>query len=49
MPFLTWISDTNLKKEVSQLLFIAKDAQKTAINEFGKNVIDPFSAIFEID
>lgn len=48
MPFLNWISDTNLKKEVSQLLSIAKDAQKAAINEFGKNVIDPFSAIFEM-
>ena len=35
-------------KEVTQLLSIAKEAQKTAVNEFGKNVIDPFAAIFEM-
>ena len=48
MPFLKWISDTDLKNEVSQLLSIAKDAQKAAGDEFGKNVIDPFAAIFEM-
>ncbi len=48
MPFLNWISDTELKNEVSQLLSIAKEAQKAAVNEFGKNVIDPFAAIFEM-
>ena len=48
MPFLKWISDTDLKNEVRQLLSIAKEAQKTAVDEFGKNVIDPFAAIFEM-
>lgn len=48
MPFLKWISDTDLKNEVSQLLSIAKEAQKAAVDEFGKNVIDPFAAIFEM-
>ena len=48
MTFLKWISDDDLKNEVSQLLSVAKEAQKTAVNKFGKNVIDPFAAIFEI-
>ena len=48
MPYLKWISDTDLKKEVNQLLSNAKDAKKTAVEEFGKNVIDPFAALFEM-
>lgn len=48
MPFLKWISDTDLKNEVTQLLLIAKDAKKAAAEEFGKNVIDPFAALFEM-
>jgi len=48
MPFLKWISDTELKNEVAHLLSIAKNAQKAAVDTFGKNVIDPFSAIFEM-
>ena len=48
MPWLSWIKDADLQNEVGKLLLIAKDAQKTAVNEFGKNVIDPFAAIFEM-
>ncbi len=48
MPFLKWISDNDLKNEVTQLLLIAKDAKKAAVEEFGKNVIDPFAALFEM-
>jgi len=48
MPYLNWISDSDLEREISQLLSIAKDAQKAAVEEFGKNVIDPFAAIFEM-
>lgn len=48
MPYLSWISDDELMTEVSQLLSIAKEAQNTAVSEFGKNVIDPFAALFEI-
>jgi len=48
MPWLSWIDDSDLKSEVSLLLSIAKDAQKTSVDEFGKNVIDPFAAIFEM-
>lgn len=48
MPWCTWINDSDLKNEVILLLSIAKSAQKAAVDEFGKNVIDPFSAIFEM-
>ncbi|MCK9204927.1 MAG: Eco47II family restriction endonuclease [Bacteroidales bacterium] len=48
MPWLSWIKDADLKNEVGQLLSIAKEAQKAAVDEFGKNVIDPFAAIFEM-
>ena len=48
MPFLHWIEDNRLITEVNHLLEIAKDAQKNAVNKFGKNVIDPFAALFEI-
>ncbi len=48
MAFLKWISDNNLKNEVVQLLTIAKDAKESAVEKFGKNVIDPFAALFEI-
>lgn len=48
MPILPWIEDENLITEVNHLLEIAKGTQITANNEFGKNVIDPFAAIFEM-
>lgn len=48
MPYLTWISDSDLKNEVMQLLLIAKGAKKAAVKNFGKNVIDPFAALFEM-
>ncbi len=48
MPFLKWISDADLISEVSRLLLISKEAQKNAVDKFGKNVIDPFAAIFEM-
>ena len=48
MPWLNWISDDNLIKEVSLLLRVAKEAQNKALHSFGKNVIDPFSALFEM-
>jgi hypothetical protein len=48
MPFLKWISDTDLRYEVNQLLSIAQVAKKAAVDEFGKNVIDPFAALFEM-
>jgi len=48
MPKLPWIDDKNLYHEVSHLLSIAKNAKGKAENLFGKNVIDPFSALFEM-
>jgi hypothetical protein len=48
MPYLNWISDSDLKNEVMQLLLIAKGAKKAAVKNFGKNVIDPFAALFEM-
>ena len=48
MPLLNWISDKDLETSVNQLLNKAKEAKEKAENQFGKNVIDPFSAIFEI-
>lgn len=48
MALLPWIDNTNLLSAVEHLLITAKRAKKSAENEFGKNVIDPFSATFEI-
>jgi hypothetical protein len=48
MSKLKWISDENLLDAVSYLLERAKNAQKDAINTFGRNVVDPFSAAFEM-
>ena len=48
MPWLNWISDESLIKEVSLLLDVAKEARNKALHSFGKNVIDPFSALFEM-
>jgi Eco47II restriction endonuclease len=48
MPYLSWITDAELEREVSSLLSIAKDAQRTSREQFGKNVIDPFAAVFEM-
>ncbi|MBL4587396.1 MAG: Eco47II family restriction endonuclease [Flavobacteriales bacterium] len=47
MSKLNWISDANLNESVTHLLEKAKTARNTAENKFGKNVIDPFSALFE--
>jgi hypothetical protein len=48
MSRLRWIDDSKLITEVKLLLSIAKEAKNTAVSEFSKNVIDPFSAIFEM-
>jgi len=48
MPKLTWISDADLTKAVGSLLGIAQGAKANAIANFGKNVVDPFSALFEM-
>lgn len=48
MPYLSFISDQDLEKEVSLILTTAGVALKKANTKFGKNVIDPFSVIFEM-
>ncbi|MBX2961019.1 MAG: Eco47II family restriction endonuclease [Cyclobacteriaceae bacterium] len=48
MPFLSWIDDASLKDAVSLILKKAKEAKENAEGNFGKNVVDPFSALFEI-
>jgi len=48
MPYLKWISDSNLEKAVAHLLDKAVSAKKNADTSFGKNVIDPFSALFQM-
>jgi len=48
MAYLSFISDAELKAEVKHLIDTARNAQVQAQNKFGKNIIDPFSAMFEI-
>jgi hypothetical protein len=48
MSILKWISDKDYEAAVFSLLEIASDAKKNATKDFNKNVIDPFSAMFEI-
>ncbi len=48
MPRLKWISDADMETAVSHLLQKAKEAKEKSDKEFGKNVIDPFSAMFEM-
>ncbi len=44
----SWIEEQKLQETVEYLLEKAKEAEKSAEKEFGKNVIDPFAALFEI-
>jgi len=48
MPYLTWITDTALKIAVRHLIQITIDAQTEAESNFHKNVVDPFSALFQM-
>jgi hypothetical protein len=48
MAKLSWISDADLNAAVKHLLDKATAAKVAAEKKFGKNVIDPFSALFEI-
>lgn len=46
--YLKWIEDNKLETIVTNLLSKAHEARSGAVKKFGKNVIDPFSAIFEM-
>lgn len=48
MAYLSYISDEALMGAVGNLLTVAEDAEKNAIIKFDRNVIDPFSALFEM-
>ena len=48
MPYLNWINDEELEKAVSKLVGVAKEALVKSQEEYTKNVIDPFSAIFQV-
>jgi hypothetical protein len=48
MSFLNWIDDISLVYVVEHVLKKAEKAKAAAKKKFGKNVIDPFSAMFEM-
>lgn len=48
MAYLNWIEDKLLIDAVSHLIEIGKSSQKEAEAKFNKNVIDPFSALFQM-
>lgn len=48
MPYLNWISNKDLETAVNHLIEKAKEARHRASTKFGKNIIDPFAALFEI-
>lgn len=48
MAYLNWIEDDKIISAVNHLLKKAEFAKANASKNFGKNIIDPFSAIFEI-
>jgi len=48
MAYLSWIEDTHLTEAVKGLIEIAELSLKESEEKFNKNVIDPFSAIFQI-
>lgn len=48
MPTLSFISDQDLEESIHNLLVLAHGALEQVELKFNKNVIDPFSAIFEM-
>jgi hypothetical protein len=48
MAYLSFISDQDLQREVRRLLEIATNAKIKSEKDFTRNVIDPFSVLFEM-
>lgn len=48
MPYLSWIDDSDLQSTVTSLLATSRAAVIKAKTDFYSNVIDPFSAIFQM-
>ncbi|MCB9435193.1 MAG: Eco47II family restriction endonuclease [Ardenticatenaceae bacterium] len=48
MAYVSFVPDNVLEAEVMHLIAVARQAKMRSKEKFGKNVIDPFAAIFEI-
>lgn len=48
MPYLNWVSDENLTEAITHIITTAQAAKLNAEIKFHRNVIDPFSALFQI-
>ena len=48
MSFLEWIDDKRLEDLTKKMMNVASEAQSKADKEVSKNVVDPFSPIFEM-
>lgn len=48
MPYLNWIKDEDLIESVNHIIATAQAAKLKAEVKFHRNVIDPFSALFQI-
>jgi len=48
MPLLSWISDADLNNAVTNLITATQTAKTNAFASLSKNVMDPFSAIFQM-
>ncbi len=48
MAYLSWINDKDLINAVQQLVNVAKISLLKSEKDFNKNVIDPFSALFQV-
>lgn len=48
MPYLSFISDADLEREVGLLLSTAEKASEKAEKSLHRNVVDPFAMLFEI-
>ena len=48
MAYLSWIEDKQFNDAILQLVKVAKEALEQSETDFTKNVIDPFSAIFQV-
>lgn len=47
MPYVLFVNDETIKKLVKDILDIGRKSKSNALKNFEKNVIDPFSALFE--
>jgi len=48
MSYLSFIEDEELEKIITKVLNKGQSALKTGEEKFGRNVIDPFSILFEM-